>query len=140
MVHAWGMTSTTSATTAIDGFLASVRGDHGTPNVWADDAVLDAVVPNWRMTVRGAPSIDRQLRAWFGDPGTFEEFRRRPIPGGELVEFTMTWIEGGVPHAARQAHVLDVDAAGRITHDSMWCGGRWSASLLAEMAATGDAE
>lgn len=133
------MTTKTETASAIDGFLAAVQGAHGTPDVWAHDAVLDAVVPDWRMTVRGAPSIEDQFRAWFRDPGSFEELRRHPIDGGEVIELTVTWIEGGVPHAARQAHVLELDTAGHIARDSMWCGGRWPASLLAEMAQSGDA-
>jgi hypothetical protein len=35
-----------------------------------------------------------------------------------------------------QAHLLEV-ADGRITKDQAWCGGRWPAGLLAEMAAAG---
>ncbi len=132
-------TTTTRPAAAVDCFLAAVRGDHQTPDIWAEDAGLDAVVPNWRMTVRGRSAIDRQLRGWFRDPGSFEELRRHPTPAGEVVEFTLTWVEDGVPHAARQAHVLELDSAGRISHDSMWCGGRWPASLLAEMAAADDA-
>ncbi|HXW31596.1 MAG TPA: hypothetical protein VEJ21_00790 [Acidimicrobiales bacterium] len=125
---------------AIDGFLAAVRGEHDSPDVWAKNAVLDAVVPNWRMSVQGGPSIQRQLQGWYSHPGTLEEVRRHSISGGEVVEFTVTWVEGGVPHAARQVHVLELDAGGRIAHDAMWCGGRWPASLLAEMAAVSDAE
>jgi hypothetical protein len=45
----------------------------------------------------------------------------------------------GVPHAARQAHVLELDGEGRIAHDHMWCGGRWPATLLAEMEAASNA-
>lgn len=134
------MTTTTNQTSAIEGFLAAVGGDHGAPGVWAANAVLDAVVPNWRMTVRGRISIEGQLRAWFRDTGSFEELRRHPIPGGEVIEFTLTWTEAGVPHAARQAHILEFDPAGRIAHDRMWCGGRWSASLMAEMGAASDAK
>jgi hypothetical protein len=125
--------------TAIDDFLAIVSGDHGA-HPWSDDAVVDAVVPGWRMAITGAAAIDRQLRSWFADPGTLEELRRHPIPTGEIVEFTVTWVENGVPHAARQLHVLDLDDAGRIVHDAMWCGGRWPAQLLAEMEAARDAD
>jgi hypothetical protein len=128
----------TTTTTAVDDFLAAVRGSHGACR-WADDAVLDAVVPQWRMSVTGARAIDAQLRRWFRDPGELEELRRHPIPTGEVVAFTVTWVENGVPHAARQVHVLDLDDAGRITHDAMWCGGRWPAQLLAEMEAARDA-
>ena len=40
----------------------------------------------------------------------------------------------GTPMAAHQAHVLDV-TDGRITHQDVWCGGRWEAALQAEIEA-----
>jgi hypothetical protein len=134
------MSATTSKTsqTAIDGFLASICGDHGS-QAWATDAVLDAVVPGWRFSVRGADRIAHQFRAWFHCEGALEEVRRHATATGEVIELTATWIEDGVPHAARQVHVLDLDADGRIAHDNMWCGGRWPAGLLAEMQAASDA-
>jgi hypothetical protein len=64
---------------------------------------------------------------------------RHPIATGEVVELSVTWVQRGVPHAARQVHVLQLDGDGRISRDDMWCGGRWSASLLAEMGTTSDA-
>jgi hypothetical protein len=128
-----------TTTTAVEGFLAAICGDHSQQH-WTDDAVLDAVVPGWRFAVRGADAIDRQLRSWFRDPGELEELRRHVTSTGEIVELTVTWVEGGVPHAARQVHVLDLDADGRITHDNMWCGGRWPAQLLAQMEAARDAD
>jgi hypothetical protein len=127
----------TTITTPVDSFLSSICGEHGSP-VWADDAVLDAVVPGWRFSVEGAEAIDRQFRSWFRDPGLLEELRRHQIASGEIVELTVTWVEDGVPHAARQVHVLDI-TDGRITHDAMWCGGRWPAQLLAEMEAARNA-
>jgi hypothetical protein len=133
-------TTTTSSTRAIDLFLDTVRGEHDGPSAWAEGAVLDAVVPGWRFSVSGADGIRSQLRAWFQDPGTFEELRRMPIATGEVVELTVNWVEKGVPHAARQVHVLELDPDGRIAHDNMWCGGRWSATLLAEMEAASDAD
>ena len=132
-------TTTTPTTTAVDGFLASVRGDHR-PEIWAEDAVIDAVVPMWRMAVAGRERIDAKLRGWFADPGELEEVRRHPIETGEIVELTLTWVEGGIPHAARQVNVLELDSDGRIARDHMWCGGRWSAALLAEMEAARDAD
>jgi hypothetical protein len=130
----------TTSTPAIDRFLDTVRGEHDGPSAWAEGAVLDAVVPGWRFSVSGDEGIRRQLRAWFQDAGTFEELRRLPIATGEVVELTVTWVEQGVPHAARQVHVLELDPEGRIVHDNMWCGGRWSATLLAEMEAASDAD
>jgi hypothetical protein len=37
--------TTTTSNPAIELFLDTVRGDHDGPNAWAEDAVLDAVVP-----------------------------------------------------------------------------------------------
>jgi hypothetical protein len=130
--------SETTTSTPIEVFLNSICGHHD-PSCWASDAALDAVVPGWRFTTNGAPAVAAQLRGWFRDPGTLEELRRQTTATGEVVEFTVTWLENGVPHAARQAHVLELDGEGRITHDHMWCGGRWPATLLAEMEAAGNA-
>ena len=97
------------------------------------EITLDATVPNWRYQVQGSSAVKAELSSWYADTGAFEELKRTPLPTGELVEFTLRWEEEGVPHAAHQAHVLEV-TDGRITRDQVWCGGRWSATLLAEMA------
>jgi hypothetical protein len=118
-------------------FLASIEaGVMPGPDVLSDDVVLDATVPNWRFTVRGADGVGAELARWYADPGTFEELTRTPVPGGELVTFTLHWQENGVPHAVHQAHVVAVHR-GRIVQDQAWCGGRWPAALLAEMAEAG---
>jgi SnoaL-like domain len=120
-------------TTVIDDLTAAIEAGHGlADDVFTDDAVLDATVPNWRFEVRGGAAVRRQLAEWFADPATFEALARTPLPDGELVEFTLTWEEGGVPHACHQAHLLRL-RDGRIAHDTAFCGGRWPASLLAEM-------
>ena len=100
---------------------------------FAADAKLDATVPNWRFGVHGADAIRAELGRWYADAGHFEELARTPLPAGELIEFTLCWMEMGVPHACHQVHVLRLDD-GRIVSDTAWCGGRWPASLLAEMA------
>jgi hypothetical protein len=118
-------------------YLASIEAGAGPDTgVLSDDVVLDATVPNWRFTVRGADAVAAELARWYADPGTFEELRRTPVPGGELVTFTLRWLENGVPHAVHQAHVVAV-SGGRIARDQAWCGGRWPAALLAEMAEAG---
>ena len=75
-----------------------------------------------------------QVAHWYRDPAQFEELVRVPIPGGELVELTLAWTENGVPHAAHQVHRIEVED-GQIARDTMFCGGRFPAPLLAEMAA-----
>jgi hypothetical protein len=102
-------------------------------DVFAADAVLDATVPNWRFTVRGAGSIEETLSEWYADPGRFEMLTRVPIAGGELVHFVLTWEEQGEPHMCHQAHLVEVEGD-RIVRDTVWCGGRWDSALMAEMA------
>ena len=103
-------------------------------DAWSADAVLDATVPNWRMHKRGADAIRAEYSRWFADKGRFDELHRYPIEGGptELVEYTLSWEENGVPHALHHMHLLTV-SDGAIVSDTVMCGGRWPASLLADM-------
>jgi hypothetical protein len=110
---------------------------------WSADAMLDATVPNWRMHVAGADAIRAEYSRWFADPGQFHDLRRLPVTDGkdgasELIEYTLSWQENGVPHAAHHMHLLTV-RDDRIVTDTVFCGGRWPASLLAEMEAAADA-
>ena len=124
----------TATRTAVDRFVAAIEaGVRVEDGVFAADAVVDATVPNWRWTIRGATAIADTFAGWFADPGTFESVQRAPLPAGELLEFTLTWQENGVPHACHQAHLLTV-RDGSIVGDTVLCGGRWNAALLAEMA------
>ena len=123
----------------IDELITAIeRADLDDADVFCEDAVLDATVPNWRFTVRGGQEVRAQLAAWFASPGRFDELRRIPLPNGELVEFVLAWEERGIPHACHQAHVLKL-VDDRIAEDIAFCGGRWPASLLAEMEASGQA-
>jgi hypothetical protein len=124
--------------TVIGSFLVSIEGGRMPESeALADDVVLDATVPNWRFTVEGADAVLAELARWYADPGAFEDLTRTPVPGGELVTFTLRWEENGVPHAVHQAHVISF-RDNRIVRDQVWCGGRWPAALLAEMAHTGN--
>ena len=118
---------------AVDAFLEAVEhGTIGSCSAWAPDAVLDATVPGWRFRMVGPAAIRGEYAHWFADPGRFDQLRRIPIRGGEVVEYLLTWTENDVPHAAHHMHVLEV-SDGRIDVDTVLCGGRWPASLLAEM-------
>ena len=117
----------------VDQFLqAVVDAQMASCQAFAQSADLDATVPNWRFGTHGAEAIRTELGRWYTDQGYFEEVRRSAIEGGELVEFTLCWVEQGVPHACHQVHVLGIEA-NKIVSDRAWCGGRWPASLLAEM-------
>jgi hypothetical protein len=121
-----------STTTAVDDLVAGIEAGDLPAGLFSDDAVLDATVPNWRFSVRGGEQVRTQLSSWFADPGHFEQLRRTPLPEGELVEFTLTWEEHGVVHRCHQAHILRLED-GRVAGDTAFCGGRWPASLIAEM-------
>jgi hypothetical protein len=119
----------------IDRFKAAIEGAAipDAAEVFADDAVLDATVPNWRFAVRGRAGVSEELAGWFADPGQFESFTRTDIPGGAtLVQFVLTWEEHGEPHMCHQAHLIE-HHDGRITRDTAWCGGRWDSALMAQM-------
>lgn len=120
----------------VDRFLEAVRLARidECDDVWAPGATLAATVPNWRFHRTGPEQIRATYRGWFADPGRFEEFRRSPVAGGEVVDYLLTWTERGIPHAAHHLHWLEV-ADDRIVADVVVCGGRWPASLLAEMEA-----
>jgi hypothetical protein len=135
------MTSSISmTTTVVDRFLDDLQAATVGPDLYADDAELDAVVPGWRFAKRGGAAIVAEYARWFAHPGTLEEVRRHPLPGGEVVEYTVHWVEDGVAHAARHIHVLEIDGeSGLIRVDRVWCGGRWDADLLARMDAAGHA-
>lgn len=122
-------------TNVVDRFLAGLLDPAAqTTDVYTDDAVLDATVPDWRFRRYGPHGFAAQVAHWYRDPAEFEELVRVPIPGGELVEMTLAWTENGVPHAAHQVHRIEVED-GRIARDTMFCGGRFAAPRLAEMAA-----
>lgn len=122
---------------AVERLLEGIRdADVSARDAFDDDAIFDATVPGWRFTLRGAASVNSQLDRWFAHPGVFEELERVPMPSGELVRFFLVWEENGIPCACHQTHLLTMDGD-KITSDTVFCGGRWPASLLAEMEAAG---
>jgi hypothetical protein len=58
--------------------------------------------------------------------------QRTPLTDGELVEFTLTWTEQGVEHTCHKAHILKLKGD-RVFADTVFCGGRWPADLVAQM-------
>ena len=132
-----------TGTEVIGTFLDAIeKAAIGSCDAWSADATLDATVPNWRMQVSGADAIRAEYARWFADPARFEEIRRLPVSGApgvvtEVVEYTLSWSENGVPHAGHPLHVLTV-RDDQIVADTVFCGGRWPAALLAEMEAAHD--
>jgi hypothetical protein len=125
---------TAGSPTAVDALLAGIEAGVVPLDSFCPDAVLDATVPNWRFSVKGADAVRDELSGWFADPGHFEELRRVTIDEGEMLEFTLSWVENGIAHACHQLHVLHL-RDGRVAADTAFCGGRWPAPLLARMEA-----
>ncbi|MGQ0803059.1 MAG: hypothetical protein ACT4PI_04265 [Actinomycetota bacterium] len=120
-----------------DRFLEAVRAARfADTDVFADDAVSDSTPPMWRLQVRGAAELRSQYSKWFDHPAELTELRRTPLPDGELLEYTRQWRQDGAPHKAHHIHRLTV-SGDQIVEDAHWCGGRWSPSLLDEIAAAG---
>jgi hypothetical protein len=126
-------------TSAIDEFLDAIKNAAiADCDAWTADAVLDATVPNWRLRAVGPAAIRAEYGRWFADRASFGELRRLPVPGvGELIEYTLCWSENGVPHAGHHLHLLTV-RDDLIAADTVFCGGRWPATLLAEMEAANE--
>jgi hypothetical protein len=123
------------STGPVDRFLEAVRSATiADCDAWATGADLDATVPHWRFHRSGADQIRDTYRSWFADPGDFEELERTPVADGEIVRYLLAWTENGVPHTAHHLHLLRV-ADDAIVSDVVMCGGRWPASLMAEMEA-----
>jgi hypothetical protein len=129
--------ATTVSTPVIDKFLQAIESATiPACDVWSADATLDATVPNWRLHAAGPDAIRAEYARWFADPARFDELHHYPVSGGasDVIEYTLSWSENGVPHAAHHLHLLTV-RDGLIAADTVFCGGRWPASLLAEMEA-----
>jgi hypothetical protein len=117
----------------VQSLLAAIAAGTGVPaDIYRDDAVLDATVPNWRLQAAGAAAISSQLSGWYRDPATLDQVRQMPFPGGVAVKVDFSWEDGEVPHASHQLHVLTIEDERVVAHTA-FCGGRWDAALLAEM-------
>jgi hypothetical protein len=128
-------TSPTGLSPTVDAFLDAIASGAGVhAGLLAEEVTLDATVPGWRFTAHRRDAVARQCSSWFTAPAAFEELLRLVVDHGEVVTYLLTWEEGGVPHAAHHCHVLGFDADGRIARDLFFCGGRWNAARLAEMA------
>ena len=126
-----------ATTSVIETFLKAIESAAiPSCDAWSEDATLDATVPNWRLHAAGPEAIRAEYARWFADPGSVRDLRRCPLGDGtgEVIEYTLSWQENGVPHAAHHMHLLTI-RGDKIVADTVMCGGRWPASLLAEMEA-----
>ena len=81
----------TSTTTVIDRFLEVVQTGRVTPDLYADDARLDATTPGWRFQANGPVQIAAEYQGWFAAPSVLETVERLPFEGGEVVRYLHTF-------------------------------------------------
>ncbi len=120
---------------AVEGYLAAIEGASMSEcDVLSPDVVLDATVPHWRFSIRGADAVRTERSRWYGQPGGFEELRRTPPPAGES-GWSSPALGGGrrSPCRVHQAHILEVNRLGASLGTR--CGvAAGAATPLAEMA------
>jgi hypothetical protein len=124
--------TTIETATVIDRFLETVRTGRVGPDLYTDDARLDATVPGWRFQAHGPVQIAAEYSSWFISPSVLEALERHPIEGGEVVRYLQTFELGGQAHAAHHLHILRV-RGDQIEADTVFCGGRWGPEVLAQM-------
>ena len=104
-------------------------------DLYAADALLDATVPGWRFQKRGGSAITSVWANWFAEPATFEEMDRTQAQDREVVRYLAAGTEDGRAFKVNHCHILTLDGAtGLIVRHQVWCGGRWYADRLQEMA------
>ena len=124
--------TTTQTATVVDRFLEAVQTGRVSPDLYAEDAHLDATVPGWRFQAHGPIQIAAEYGSWFSCPSVLRTVERHPIEDGEVVRYLHTFDLGGKLHAAHHVHVLKV-RDDRIVSDTVFCGGRWGPEILAQM-------
>lgn len=123
--------------TPVDRFLDAVQtAGFADTDAFADGALSDTTVPNWRLQIHGASELRAQYAKWFDHPAELSEVRRTPLPDGELLEYTRAWTQDGIAHKGHHIHRFTF-AGDRIMEDAHWCGGRWAQPLLDDIAAAG---
>jgi hypothetical protein len=133
------MTQSSAVDRLLDLIAAGRGGDAA--GLYAPEAVLDATVPGWRFQKHGGAAIAGVWAGWFDAPGELQELERVATPDGEVVSYLQTAVDEGAPFAAHHCHVLALDpASGLVRRHLVWCGGRWSADLIEEMAQAQRAE
>jgi len=132
------MKTTTTRTTAVDRFVETVRTGQVSPDLYTDDARLDATVPGWRFQANGPIQIAAEYSSWYPGPSEIQALERLPIDGGEVVRYLHTMEVGGKVHAAHHVHILRV-RGDRIASDTVFCGGRWGPEVLEQMGSAAHA-
>jgi len=104
--------------------------------LYAEDAIFDANVPDWRFQIKGAQAIAAKFQEpdWFpaGAVGVVE--RTTATDSCIVFELCSTFEQQGGTWLSRNAHILALAADGKITRHTMYCTGDWSPETIARQA------
>ena len=100
-----------------------------------DDVVVDANVPHWRFQVQGQAALADTLRTAEFAPGyRLTEWRATPTADGAVIELECRMTHDGEERLAREVHLLQCDADGRIARHTLYCTGTWNAETIERQA------
>lgn len=108
----------------------------GIADLYTEDALFDAHVPDWRFQVQGPDAIARQIQQWFQLPGSFHDVVAHQTVSGDLIVRFEWREEEGTDRAivSREMQQWRL-AGGRIAEQVVFCAGRWDVPLVQKMAA-----
>lgn len=115
-------------------FRTMVAGDHEViPELYADHALLDVNLPEWRYQLRGSEAIRRQLDEWHPAAPHLVEWNEQATEHGILVALAL-WEGDDHELYSRSLHELDI-SNGRVTRHAMYCIGNLSKETHATVSA-----
>jgi hypothetical protein len=105
-------------------------------DLYADDAILDANVPDWRFQLKGADTIAAQFLdpEWWPPETTAVVERTTVSPRTVTFELRSTFERDGGTWLSRNVHILELGALGLITRHTFYCTGEWSPETIARQA------
>ncbi len=107
----------------------------GLSDLYRQDAILDASVPQWRYQLQGRDAIRAQHAQEFGSVrgARVAASRVTPTLDGVVVEIEGCFEEDGEECLWREVHILHTDGAA-ITEHVGYCTGIWDAATIARQA------
>lgn len=122
-----------TATETVDAYLQQLHDAAlGTTELLHPEVRWDATVPHWRYRLDGEEAVRKELAHWYSTPLTEGRAIRRAIEGGEVVDLSQRFTEGGVEWTVHHLMILEVDD-GLVRSITIACGGRWDPELVAQM-------
>lgn len=101
--------------------------------VYSQDVLFDAHVPNWHFQVRGREAVIGVIRNWYPHAGHFHRWSREYTASGDvLVEFDWREDTPAGEITVHQLHLWRLENQ-RISVQQVYCAGRWDEQLVERM-------